>query len=152
MLIKALAFTCLVKANKNGTEDEDGLENEYNNINRALPSTIPVVFDNTDADDSCSYVEQPDGSILISTMHQYKRDNNCHKYWECDDPNHKMFFKWNRVRMRQSNNCKNDWARLAWGTGDNEQEIFCINNNELSFKQRSYKNTGGRGSTQIVVF
>ena len=144
MLIKALALTCLAKAQRNETEDEIG--SEYDDITRALPSTIPIVFENTDGDDSCSYVEQSDGSIVISTMHNYQRDNNCHKYWKCDDPNHKMFFKWNRVQMRASKNCKNDWARVAWGNEENDQEISCTNNNELSSEQKSYKNTGGQGS------
>lgn len=150
MLIKALAFTCVVKAQRNKTEDEFGLENNYDDINRALPSTIPVVFDNTDGDDSCSYVEQSDGSIVISTMHGYEANHNCHKYWECDDPDHKMFFKWNRVQMRQSKDCKNGWARVAWGTKEHDQEIFCTKRNDLSFKQKSYKNTGGQGSKNTI--
>ena len=153
MFIKALAFTCLVKAQINEieiNETEDKIGSEYDV--RALPSTIPVVFENTEGGDSCSYVEQPNGSIVISTMHNYKRHNYCHKYWKCDDPNHKMFFKWNRVQMRQSNNCTNDWARIAWGNEQNDQEILCTKDNELSSDHKLYKNTGGQGSKKIKDF
>ena len=119
---------------------------------RIAPGKIPVILDNehTDgnwtstnstSDDSCSYVEQADGSILISTQHQYYNQDYCHEYWECENPDHNMFYKWNRVGIESHSNCAYDWARLAWGTGDGEQEYLC--QETLTDKQMAYKNTGG---------
>ena len=120
---------------------------------RVVPSKIPVILDNehTDgnwtstnstSDDSCSYVEQADGSVLISTMHQYQNLDYCHEYWECEDPAHNMFFKWNRVQIEETSECRYDWARFAWGTGDNEQEFSCSDSNALTNRQKAYRNTG----------
>ena len=121
---------------------------------RVIPTRAPVIFDNdhtfgnwtsanSTSDDSCSYVRQSDGSILINTMHQYKDFDYCHEYWECKNPDHKMFFKWNRVQIEESSECLYDWARLAWGTADNEQEYLCTPDDNLTHKQKHYRNTGG---------
>ena len=121
---------------------------------RIAPSSIPVVFGNgnTDgtwtstnstSDDSCTYVEQADGSILINTMHQYQYNDFCHEYWECENPNHKMFFKWNRVQIEEKWDCGYDWARFAWGTKNDEQEFLCTATNDLTHRQKHYRNTGG---------
>ena len=166
MLIKALGFICLAKAHK----DENGEEirsdplvdpnfyidqliamKEKTSESRLVPHKVPVVFDNYHAvgnwtstdDDACSYVEQPDGSILISTGHLYNNFDYCHEYWECDNPNHNMFYKWNRVQIESQYNCRSDWARFAWGTADDEQEFTCEWSNNLSKKQKTYRDTGG---------
>ena len=122
--------------------------------NRVVPSRIPVILDNehTDgnwtstnstSDDTCSYIEQADGSVLISTLHQYQNLDYCHEYWECENPDHNMFFKWNRVNIEETSECHYDWARFAWGTEVNEQEFLCSDSNALSNKQKAYRNTGG---------
>ena len=95
IFITTLAFVCLARAQK----DENGGKNitdplvdpnfyidqlkaikeKANSVARIIPSKIPVVLDNDHTDgnwtsnnstDTCSYVEQSDGSILINTMHQ----------------------------------------------------------------------------------
>ena len=117
---------------------------------------IPVVLDNYHADgdwtsnnstndDTCSYDEQPDGSILISTYHTYFNNDYCHEYWECENPNHNMFFKWNRVQIEEDRrgNCEFDWARFAWGKGDDQQEVICTEDNILTMIQEAYRDTGG---------
>ena len=164
MLIKALAFVCLAKAHRdeNGEEirpdqlvdpnfyiDQLTAMKEKASKSRVLPSTIPVVLDNSHTstnstnDDTCSYVAQPDGSIIISTKHQYDNFDYCHEYWECENPNHNMFYKWNRVQIESRYNCGYDWARFAWGTADDEQEVTCDPDDNLSNRQRAYRNTGG---------
>ena len=121
---------------------------------RVVPGNIPVILDNdhTDgnwtssnstSDDTCSYVEQADGSVLISTLHQYQNLDYCHEYWECENPDHNMFFKWNRVQIEETSSCNYDWARFAWGTEPDEQEFLCTADNILSNKQKGYRNTGG---------
>ena len=168
ILIKALAFACLASAHR----DENGekirsdplvdpnfyidqlkaIKEKASSVARILPSKIPVVLDNDHTDgnwtsnnstDTCSYVEQSDGSILISTLHQYYSQDYCHEYWECENPNHNMFFKWNRVQLEETGSCAYDWARFAWGMADDQQEFICTENNVLSKWQKAYRNTGG---------
>ena len=100
-------------------------------------------IDNSTSDDTCSYIEQADGSILINTLHQYQNSDYCHEYWECENPDHNMFFKWNRIEIEDHSDCRYDWARFAWGTGVDEQEQLCDENNQLTSKQRLYRDTGG---------
>ena len=137
-----MAFLCLAKAQEHKNEEKnrsdpladiDQLKAEKIEAkkDRKMPSRIPVVldnihidgdwkFDNATDDDPCSYVEQSDGSVLISTTHRYSNFDYCHEYWECDNPNHNMFFKWNRVQIEwDMPDCAFDWARFAWGTKDN---------------------------------
>ena len=110
---------------------------------------IPVIFANSHSNgtwtsenstdhDTCSYVEQSDGSILINTMHQYANFDYCHEYWECENPDHNMFYKWNRVQIEDDypDYCEFDWARFAWGT---QQEYICTEWNELSDRQKRYR-------------
>ena len=112
---------------------------------------MEVVFDNVytggnwtsnSTIDSCSYVEQGDGSVLISTKHGYANLDYCHEYWECDNSDHQMFFKWNRVNIEENFTCKWDWARFAWGTADGKQELLCSEDNDLTKNQKWWRNTG----------
>ena len=174
MLIKTfLAFSCLVKAQRDKNDDPDSriseitknrvTKNEESKIEvdpmtepnfyidqlkalkeqesrriRSDPSTVPVVFANDESEaQSCSYVKQADGSIIISTMHQYQSNQNCHQYWQCEDPAHNMYFKWNRVAIER--NCDSDWTRFAWGNGDNKQDLVC---SWIRDDQRIYQDTG----------
>ena len=169
MMIKFCAFLCIAHAQRNENEEEnlpdllsdpnfyrDQLIASKEKASRAIgdrkpPFRIPVVLDNEHADgdwtssnnDSCSYVEQADGSILINTMHPYEGKAYCHEYWECKDPNHKMFFKWNRVQIQDADDCWYDWARFAWGIEDTDQEFLCTETNDISDRQQMYRNTGG---------
>ena len=152
MLIKGiLAFLCLAKAERDKNEgkirsepladpnfyiDQLKAEKIEAKKGRRSPSKIPVILDNVHIDgdweyhdngtddDPCSYVEQSDGSVLISTAHRYSNYDRCHEYWECDNQNHNMFFKWNRVEIEDDypDECAFDWARFAWGTKDDQQE------------------------------
>ena len=173
MLIKLVAFVCLSKAQRdeklptddNKTKSDQRKAMEERGItrnNKDMPSNVPVIFDNehTDGtwmstnftqDDSCTYVEQADGSVLISTRHNYRAFDYCHQYWECDNPDHKMFFKWNDVSLSWysdcsgSDCCREDWARFAWGTEENEQQLSCDFNTflPLTGEEKYYRNTGG---------
>ena len=171
ILIKALAFACLASAHR----DENGekirsdplvdpnfyidqlkaIKEKASSVARILPSKIPVVLDNDHTDgnwtsinstDTCSYVEQSDGSILINTMHQYYNRDYCHEYWECENPSHRMFFKWNRVQLEQTSGCRYDWARFALGMADHQQEFICDENFQskiFNWRQKHYRDTGG---------
>ena len=66
-----------------------------------------------------------------------------HEYWECENPDHNMFFQWNRIEIKDHFDCAYDWARFAWGTDVDEQEQLCDENNQLTSKQRLYRDTGG---------
>ena len=85
MLFHILAFLCLAKAQRdeNLSTDDDKTDLDQRRKPGWSPTIdddkIPVIFDNehTDgswtslnstSDDSCTYVEQDDGSILINTM------------------------------------------------------------------------------------
>ena len=76
-----------------------------------------------------------DGSILIETEHWYQPGSFCHEYWECKDPTHTMFIRYNRVQIENSINpkrpdlirCYGDWARFAWEVdGEVFSERTCI--------------------------
>ena len=156
MLLNAFVFTCLVKAQREENVEEIGQENIARKVRD--PNMIPIIFNdqhsndewasiNSTSDDTCSYVEQDDGSILINTMHEYQIFDYCHEYWECDDPNHQIFFKWNKVQIEQDRNCTGDWARFAWGTEVEQQEVLCTDDNDLTTREKSYRKTG---SNKIV--
>ena len=171
IFVTTLAFACLTRAQK----DEHGEKNrsdplvdpnfyidqlkaikeKASSVARIIPSKIPVVLDNDHTDgnwtsinstDTCSYVEQSDGSILINTMHQYYNRDYCHEYWECENPSHRMFFKWNRVQLEQTSGCRYDWARFALGMADHQQEFICDENFQskiFNWRQKHYRDTGG---------
>ena len=128
-------------------------EQESRGLKSISPWLYPVIFDNEDTDgnwtalttnstgtsgQTCSYVEQADGSVLINTMHRYLNNDNCHQYWECENPKHNMFFKWNRADIE---GCPFDWTRFAWGTEKDEKEVICSSEG-LERDQKFYKNTG----------
>ena len=168
MLIKALVFLYLVKAKRDENEVKTLSDpNLYNNqseekdsrriADRKPPFKIPVVLANEHAEiigktnwtsanvDTCSYEKQFDGSILIKTMHPYDGKAYCHEYWECDNPNHNIFFKWNRVEIEGA--CV-DWARFAWGIEDDQQEVAGCPEFEdeiiLTYRQKMYRDTRGK--------
>ena len=156
MLFHILAFLCLAKAQRdeNLSTDDDKTDLDQRRKPGWSPTIdddkIPVIFDNehTDgswtslnstSDDSCTYVEQDDGSILINTMHRSFAFDYCHEFWECDNPDHIMFFKWNKVDLAYGT-----WARFAWGTEDNDQEVKSSLDREhsrLTETQKNYRNT-----------
>ena len=162
MLLNVLAFVCLAKAQRDEQYPIDDGKNDSDQRNAmeesdiarwytSSPNKTPVIFDNDHADDtwtspnstsddSCTYVEQADGSILINNAR--KRYEYCHEFWECDNPDHIMFFKWNEVQFGSYNRCKEAWARFAWGTEENDQEVKC-SNPELTETEKNYRNTGG---------
>ena len=77
---------------------------------------------------------------MIDTEHWYQSGAFCHEYWECEDPNHTMFIKYNRVQLdnwiprNQFNptasdvhQCDYDWARFGWEVdGEVFSETICI--------------------------
>ena len=77
---------------------------------------------------------------MVDTEHSYSAGAFCHEYWECEDPNHTMFIKYNRVQLdnwiprNQFNptasdvhQCDYDWARFGWEVdGEVFSETICI--------------------------
>ena len=71
---------------------------------------------------------------MIETEHWYKPGSFCHEYWECEDPNHTMFIKFNRVQIENWNpswsdlqRCAYDWARFGWEVdGEVFSETVCV--------------------------
>ena len=100
MLFHILAFLCLAKAqrdeNVSTDDDKTDLDQRWRPSHEHLTDKVPVIFDNehTDgswtslnstSDDSCTYVEQDDGSILINTMHRSYAFDYCHEFnWHFD--------------------------------------------------------------------
>ena len=72
--------------------------------------------------------------MLIDTEHWYQAGAFCHEYWECEDPNHTMFIKYNRVQLENwdrpeldLNRCMGDWARFGWKVdGEVFSETVCV--------------------------
>ena len=154
MLVKALALFCLSTAyrdirSKSTYSTKEKVSSDIDKQERLIPRHIPIIFDNggTWTRDFCTYDEQADGSILINTMHPYQNNGVCHEYWECKNTDHNMFFKWNKVQIVESSDCYSDWARFAWGTAEDQQEILCSENDDLSYRETTYRNTG---SNKIV--
>merc|ERR1712131_262076 len=52
-----------------------------------------------------------------------------------------------RVNIEQMPDCTYEGARFAWGTANDEQELLCTADNELTRRQKSWRNTG---SNKIV--
>ena len=76
---------------------------------------------------------------MIETEHWYRSGSFCHEYWECEDPNHTMFIKYNRVQIESwsgsytngLNRCVYDWARFGWEVdGETHHETVCIDQGE----------------------
>ena len=135
----------LDKFNQLETKNEN-LENKilwFENETQILNPIADPLDPNSTSYDTCSYVEQADGSVLISTLHQYQDSDYCHEYWECENSDHNMLYKWNRVEIEDHSDCAYDWARFAWGTGVDKYEKLCDENNLLTNKQKGYRDTGG---------
>lgn len=128
---------------------------------RVLPTSIPIVFDeihevngtwnnpNDTSDDTCTYIVQSDDSIIISTQHNYENRDYCHEVFECEEPNHQIYFKYNTMYIEDHRDCLFDWSRFAWekSNGGIGKEHLCIEDNSLSDRQKAYRSTE---STKLV--
>ena len=136
VVIGLLAFACQVHASDEADDGKlrirNAQEKNQNLDERRDHRYSPIVFSNihedslneTD-DDTCTYEAQDDGSILINTQHDYENYAYCHEYWECDDPNHVIFYKYNRIDIQYDYDCDKDWSRFAWAYGSKSRAIKC---------------------------